>query len=458
MAADNRMRRLPGVDSLVSSRRVQKLVTELSHDTVVLIARDLLADTRARIITGEDCPSRQEITTALLRRIQEISTVAPRPVINATGVIIHTNLGRAPLCPEAITAMRQASSGFTNLEIDLETGKRGSRNVHLEKILCQITGAEDALAVNNNASGILLALSSLTRRKEVIVSRGQAVEIGGKFRIPDVMRQSGTRLVEVGTTNKTYLADYEEAITERTAALLRVHSSNFKVIGFAEEVPVAELAGLGARHGLMVLDDLGSGCLLDTTPFGLDPEPRVQDSISAGADLAMFSGDKLLGGPQAGLIVGRKELVSRLKQHPLSRAVRIDKTRLAGLSATLLHYLKGNALERIPVWRMIAAPLSDIENRAHFWASQMGEIATVIEGESTIGGGSLPGNTLPTRLVSLRLSGEVSARNAARHLRQARRPVITRIEKNRLILDPRSVDPSEDRALLQTLKSAFPSA
>jgi len=208
----------------------------------------------------------------------------------------------------------------------------------------------------------------------------------------------------------------------------------------------------------MVLDDLGSGCLLDTTLFGLDPEPRVQDSIRAGADLAMFSGDKLLGGPQAGLIVGRKELVFRLKQHPLSRAVRIDKTRLAGLSATLLHYLKGNALERIPVWRMIAAPLSDIEKRAHFWASQMGAMATVTEGESTIGGGSLPGSTLPTRLVSLRLPGEVSARNAARRLRQARRPVITRIEKNRLILDPRSVDPSEDRALLQTLKSAFPPA
>jgi L-seryl-tRNA(Ser) seleniumtransferase len=351
--------------------------------------------------------------------------------------------------------MKQASEGFNDLEIDLESGKRGSRQVHVEPLLCQLSAADGALVVNNNASAVLLALSALARRREVIVSRGQAVEIGGGFRIPDVMRQSGARLVEVGTTNCTYLADYERAITPKTAALLRVHSSNFRVVGFTQEVTIWELVELGKRYGLPVFDDLGSGCLLDTTRFGLDAEPRVQDSIAGGVGLACFSGDKLLGGPQAGIIVGQHHLITKLIRHPLARAVRIDKMRLAALSATLIHYLKGEAIHKIPVWRMIAASLSEIEERAEQWAQAVGDLATTAAGESTVGGGSLPGSTLPSRLVIIRMPRNIRAQDLAQKLRQQPLPVVGRIERNALILDPRSVLPEEDAAVIQSLRSVF---
>jgi L-seryl-tRNA(Ser) seleniumtransferase len=387
--------------------------------------------------------------------VNEMAKPSLRPVINAGGVILNTNLGRAPLSHEAMEAMKLVSRGCCNLEFDLDNGVRGSRNVHIEALLCQLTGTEAALVVNNNAAAVLLALTALAKRKEVIVSRGQAVEIGGGFRIPDVMRQSGARLVEVGTTNCTYIYDYEQAISQRTAALLRVHPSNFRVEGFINVVGLEEMVALGDKHGIPVLDDLGSGCFLDTSSFGLMPEPTVQQSISIGVGLACFSGDKLVGGPQAGIIVGKKAIVDRLKRHPLARVARIDKIRLAGLAATLVHYLKGEALEKIPVWRMISMPLDEIEERARFWVQALGNLAQVVEGKSMVGGGSLPGNTLPTRLVAIRTRGKGAnkAHVLARRLRLQEVPVIGRVTGDVLLLDPRTVLPEEDEIVINALKN-----
>jgi L-seryl-tRNA(Ser) seleniumtransferase len=339
---------------------------------------------------------------------------APRRVINAAGVILHTNLGRAPLSPDALRAMAEVSRGYSNLEFDLDDGSRGSRHVHVEGLLCRLTGAEAGMVVNNNAGAVLLGLTALAKRKEVIVSRGQAVEIGGGFRIPDVMRQSGARLVEVGTTNRTYPRDFAQAISPHTAALMRVHASNFRLVGFTSEVSLEDLVDIAGQNNLPVLDDLGSGCFLDTTAFGLAPEPMVTQSVKAGAALTFFSGDKLVGGPQAGIIVGKKEYVEKLKKHPLARALRVDKTRLAALSATLMHYLTGEAAAEIPVWRMIAATPEAIEKRAALWAEALGSAAKVIPGETMVGGGSLPGGSLPTWLVA---RGGRGARQVAEKLR-----------------------------------------
>lgn len=455
MESKSKFRDLPGVDRLISDERISELGELYPSGIIVDLVRLYLDEIRLSISRGDPCPSFDAMTNAIVSRIHLIASVGPRRVINATGVILHTNLGRASLSPDSITAMTEASEGFSNLEIDLESGKRGSRQVHIERLLCQLSGAEDSLVVNNNASAVLLLLSALARRKEVIVSRGQAVEIGGGFRIPDVMRQSGAKLVEVGTTNCTYIADYERAITPRTAALLRVHSSNFKVVGFTQETDIGELVKLGKRYELPVFDDLGSGCFLDVTEFGLNSEPRVQDSISAGVGLACFSGDKLMGGPQAGIIVGRRSLVSRLKRHPLARGVRIDKMRLAALSATLIHYLKGEATSKIPIWRMIASPVSEIERRAEQWAQAVGCLATTTAGESTVGGGSLPGSTLPTRLLIIKMPRGIRVQDMAQELRRQPLPVVGRIERNALVLDPRSVLPEEDSAVVQSLRSVF---
>jgi len=442
-------RSLPSVDKILSDARVVRCEKAYSRPTVLQVTREYLDEARTRLKDGESAPSFDDIVNSICDRVSSLTSISLRPVINATGVILHTNLGRAPLSKEAIAAMEECAKSYVNLEIDLDDGKRGSRQVHVESLLCRLTGAESALVVNNNASAVLLALSALARRKEVIVSRGQAVEIGGGFRVPDVMRQSGAKLVEVGTTNRTYISDYEEAITDRTAALLRVHSSNFKVVGFAESVGIGDLVALGNRHGIPVLDDIGSGCLIDTTRFGLEYEPLVQDSVKAGVDLVMFSGDKLLGGPQAGIIVGREELVAKLRKHPLARAVRIDKVRLAGLSATLLHYIKGEAEDKIPVWRMISMPVGDIDKRARNWCKAIGKTASVVDGRSMIGGGSIPGGTLPTRLV--RIDCRRKAQKIADELRKGSPSVIGRIEENYMILDPRTVLLDEDKILIKRL-------
>ena len=442
-------RSLPSVDKLLSDERIHRLEERYFHDFVLLGVRQHLEEVRHHIAQGGSPPSFEQIVESICTLVHSLAEPSLCPVINATGVLLHTNLGRAPLSREAIVAMEQCARGYTNLEIDLDSGKRGSRQVHVQSLLCQLTGAEAALVVNNNASAVLLALSALARGKEVIVSRGQAVEIGGGFRIPSVMRQSGAKLVEVGTTNCTYLSDYEEAITQRTVALLRVHSSNFRLVGFTQSAAIEELTQLGERYGLSVLDDLGSGCLLDTVRFGLDPEPMVQQSIAAGVGLAMFSADKLLGGPQAGVIVGQGSLISKLQRHPLARAVRIDKIRLAGLAVTLLHYLKGEAEIKIPVWRMISASLEEIEERAQKWCQSLGGAASIVQGESVVGGGSLPGGTLPTRLVAIGGRGKV--KQLADRLRRGSPLVMGRAENNLLLLDPRTVLPEEEEALLGRL-------
>jgi len=456
---ENKFRSLPSVDKLLSDSRIKQLGDIYPHNLLVDLIRQRLDQERSAIAQGAPSSSLDEIAGSIIYRANALASPRPRYLINATGVILHTNLGRAPLSKEAMAAMDEVARGYCDLEFDLDSGSRGSRNTHVEQLLCQLTGAEAALVVNNNASAVLLGLTALAKKKEVIVSRGQAVEIGGGFRVPEVMRQSGAKLVEVGTTNCTYIHDFEQAITPRTAALLRVHSSNFKIIGFSDMAPLEELVALGTKYQVPVFDDLGSGCLLETTRFGLDPEPMVQKSIALGVGLAFFSGDKLLGGPQAGIIVGKKQLMDKLKKHPLARAVRTDKIRLAGLVATLVHYLKDEALQAIPVWRMIAMPLEDIDRRAKLWAQEFGDSVRVIEGESMIGGGSLPGGTLPTRLVAIgkpsKAKQQSTAQKFAQRLRAQEPPLVGRISENVLLLDPRSVLPEEDPAVLQALRSAI---
>jgi len=448
------LRKLPSVDKLLQIDPLPSLVEEYSHELVVAAVREALDAARQDILAGGSCPLEQELADAAAARL--VAQVRPslEPVINATGVIIHTNLGRAPLSVAARAAMEQVAQGYSNLEYDLEAGRRGSRYVHAEALLCRLTGAEAALVVNNNAGAVLLILSALARGQEVVISRGQLIEIGGGFRIPDVMQQSGARLVEVGTTNRTHLWDYERAITPQTAALMRAHHSNFRIIGFTSQVPLAELVALARKHGLYVFDDLGSGTLLDTAAYGLGHEPTIQESIAAGADIVSCSGDKLLGGPQAGIILGRAELIAILKRHPLTRALRVDKTTLAGLQATLLHYLKGEAEREIPVWRMIATPLDELERRARRWVRKLraaGIPAQVRKGFSTVGGGSLPGETLPTRLVALEVD---SPDRLSYRLRQHTPPIIGRIEDDRFCLDPRTVFPEQEKTLLEAVIAA----
>jgi L-seryl-tRNA(Ser) seleniumtransferase len=447
-------RSLPSVDRVLNDARVQALTTEFSASAVTELAREHLDEVRGAIAAGSACPPFDEIVAAVIGRAT--ATLAPslRPVINATGVIIHTNLGRAPLSKETLAAMERVGRGYSNLEFDLEAGERGSRFVHLESLLRRVTGAEAGIAVNNNASAVLLALSALAAGREVIVSRGQLVEIGGGFRIPDVMRQSGAHLVEVGTTNRTYPRDYASAIGEETAAVMRVHASNFRIVGFAKSVPLRDLTSVARERGVLLIDDLGSGCLLDTRRFGLVAEPTPQQSLADGADLVLFSGDKLLGGPQAGVVVGRGELVDRLRRHPLARAMRMDKASIAGLAATLTHYVRGEALEKVPVWRMIAASATTIDRRARRWARALGEGARVVDGRSMIGGGSLPEESLPSRLVALG-DGGLDVEALARRLRTGDPAVLGRIERDRLLLDPRTVLPREDASLLAAVRSAL---
>ena len=449
-------RDLPSVDSVLGAGPVAGVAESYSREWLVGLVRRELDQARKRVRQGDAAPSALELAQAVNHQVQLVDRVEPRPVINATGVIIHTNLGRAPLSEAATEAIRQAAQGYSDLEFDLDSGRRSSRQAHLRTLLAQLTGAEAALAVNNNASALLLGLSALAAGKEVIVSRGEAVEIGGGFRIPDVLRQSGADLIDVGTTNRTYLRDYEAAITGNTAALLKVHASNFRVEGFTASVEIHELAQLGRKHGIHVLHDVGSGCLLATEKYGLAHEPRPQDSVAAGAGLVFLSGDKLLGGPQSGIVVGEQGLVGLLERHPLARAVRIDKLSLAALAATLLHYLREEAAEKVPVWRMISTPLEIISARAEKWRSHIGERAGLESSRSAVGGGALPGETLPSWVVALACRETPGgAQEVMGRLRRADPPVAARIEEDRVLLDPRTVLSEEDGPLLQAVRDAL---
>ena len=404
---------------------------------------------------GGKAPTAGEVADAVRRTLEGLTRVAPRRVINATGVIIHTNLGRAPLSHAATQAAVQAAQGYTNLELDLGDGRRGSRQAHLQPLLRQLTGAEASLVVNNNAAAVLLGLCALAAGKEVIVSRGEAVEIGGGFRIPDVLSQSGATLVDVGTTNRTYVRDYERAITANTGAFLKAHASNFRVEGFTAAVESKDLVALGRQRGIPVLHDVGSGCLLPTEKYGLAHEPAPQESIAAGVGLVFFSGDKLLGGPQAGIVVGQRELVQRLERHPLARAVRIDKLSLASLTATLLHYLRGEAEREIPIWRMISTPPDAVRRRAQAWRRRLGGNTSVEQCRSAIGGGSLPGETLPSWALAISGDGAAGPEAILEGLRRQDPPVVGRIEADRVLLDPRTVLPEEDPLLLRAVQAAL---
>ncbi len=454
------VRDLPSVDRLLQAARAG--LDEAPQELLLQAARAELETARAALLSGDGAPyAGPDLLELLAARVRArlARQLAPslRPVINASGVIIQTNLGRAPLSAGALVAMAAVGAGYSNLEYDLERGERGSRGVHLEALLTRLSGAEAAMAVNNNAAAIYLALIALAAGREVVVSRGQAVEIGGGFRIPDVLRQSGATLVEVGTTNRTYARDYAGAVNERTALLMRIHSSNFRLVGFVHEASLAELAEVGRAHGVPLLDDLGSGTLLPTTPYGLAPEPTVQESVAAGADLVAFSGDKLLGGPQAGLLVGRRDLIERLRRHPLARALRIDKTTIAGLEATLRSYLRGRALDEIPVWRMIAAAPADLSARAESLANHLRSAGLPAEPaacRSAVGGGSLPGESQPSAGVALE-PGPAGADALAARLRCGAPAIVARIVEGKVLCDLRTVLPEEDQALGEGLIRAW---
>jgi L-seryl-tRNA(Ser) seleniumtransferase len=441
------------VDRLLSDVRLAHVDEGSSHEVVVVAARDVLAEARRIIGTGGE-PG--DLVQATARRLAAATELPLRRAINATGVIVHTNLGRAPLSRAALDAMAAVGTGYSNLEYDLEAGARGSRHEHVSGLLRRLTGAEDALVVNNNAAAVLLALTCLAQRREVIISRGELVEIGGGFRIPDVLRQSGATLVEIGTTNRTYARDYADAITDQTAALLWVHSSNYRVIGFTHAPTLAELAETAHGRGLPFIADLGSGTLLDTSQYGLAREPLVQEVVAAGADLVCFSSDKLLGGPQAGILVGTADLIARLKRHPLTRAIRPDKATLAALGATLVHYAVGQPEQAVPVWRMISAGCDEIERRARDMIESLDELGegwTTGDGRSAVGGGSLPGETLPTRLLVAPAGLNPEVFSAV--LRRCRPAVVARIEHDRLVLDLRTVLPEEDSTLVTVLQCAL---
>jgi len=444
---------LPSVEHLLQTQLAAELIAEYGRPSTLKAIRSVLDEIRARATTDESLalPNRQQILTEAAAQLELWIAPTLLPVINASGVILHTNLGRAPLSSAAIKAMEAVSHGYSNLEFNLETGKRGTRLLHAEALLKRLTGAEAAIIVNNNAAAMLLVLAALAKHKRVIISRSQMVEIGGEFRVPDVMRQSGAKLVEVGATNKTRLDDYEEALEEPAAIVLHIHQSNFKMIGFTEEPEWNEIVSLAHRHGVACVDDLGSGALLDTSRHGLAHEPTIQESLESGADLVCFSGDKLLGGPQAGIIVGKADYLDAIKKHPLARALRADKLCLAALSATLLHYLKDEAEREIPIWRMVALMPEQVRQTAEGWVKKLGQ-GEVIAGKSTIGGGSLPEESLPTFLLAL------DCKSPDRFLKNLRRqipPIIARTEKDRILLDPRTVLPEQEGALLVGLLNSL---
>lgn len=448
----NPLSELPSIDQLLKTERGDSLKSLYGHHLTVQAIQKATADIREAFLVDQiEIPDQTELLLRVEKILSSWTASSLIPVINATGVILHTNLGRAPLSPEAIQEIRRVSSVYSSLEFNLESGERGSRLIHAEKLFQQMMGVEAALVVNNNASAVLLTLSALAAGKKVIISRSQLVEIGGGFRIPDVMKQSGAELIEVGTTNRVHLQDYQQAVDPETAAFMRAHYSNFSMVGFTSEPELADIVRAAGEAGIWTFDDLGSGALLDTSAYGLKHEPTVQESLEAGVDLVSFSGDKLLGGPQAGIILGKKDLLDIIKKHPLARAVRADKTALAALSQTLIHYLKGEAEEKIPIWRMISAEVKALKSRAGFWQEEIGR-GQVLDSESTVGGGSLPGETLPTAVLALEVE---RPQQFSEKLRMASPPLISRIAKDRVILDPRTVLPDQDELVIAILKNQW---
>lgn len=455
------LRALPSVEELVEMPELATAIGEYGRELVVDSARVVVERLRSGILAGKTASgfASDRLAGAITEEAAKVFLPSLKSLVNATGVVVHTNLGRSMLAPEAIEAVVQATASYSNLEYNLVAGSRGSRHDHITRIITALTGAEDAIVVNNNAAAVLLALAVFGGGRDVIVSRGELIEIGGSFRIPDIMASSTARLVEVGTTNKTKISDYEKAIGPDTAMLLHVHTSNYKVVGFTAEVDIAELAALGHERGVVVVDDLGSGVLADLP--ALAGEPSVHDSLAAGADVVTFSGDKLLGGPQAGVVVGKREFIAKMKAHPMARAMRVDKMTLAALQATLAIYLKPEeALERIPTLRMLSEPIDSLQARAEKLASGLSEVigdaATVAveKAASKVGGGALPLLELDSYVCSL-IPSAITVDELAARLRETDPPVIGRIHKERLLLDARTILPEQAEMIAKALRQAF---
>jgi L-seryl-tRNA(Ser) seleniumtransferase len=466
---ENFLRQLPAVNEVLQSFPVADLLTGNPRSLVLEAVREALNRIRQEFTDGGKLPaagySREELLSLVTAEVVETvyRLVSPnlRKVINATGVVLHTNLGRALLSFPARQAVQMAASSYTNLELDLDTGRRGSRYAVVEEILARLTGAESFLVVNNNAAAVLLALSTLARGKEVIVSRGQLIEIGGSFRIPDVMTQSGAVLVEVGTTNKTYPNDYRRAITGQTALLLHVHTSNYRIVGFTRETSISELVQLGREFNLPVMSDLGSGFLVDLQPFGLPAEPTVQQVVENGADIITFSGDKLLGGPQAGIIAGKREYLERMKKNPFTRAVRIDKLTVAALEATLRSYLNsGHALEEIPTLRMLTAGVDELKTRAQELAGDLRKTVknqaeiTIEDIVSRVGGGAMPTAELPSAAVAVK-PRNIGVEELSQRLRVNDPAVMGRVQEDRLLLDVRTVQEEENKFIVEAVRKVL---
>ncbi len=462
----DRLRRLPAVERLLSEPALASIEEEAPRRLIVHAVRRVLDGLRDAIRNGasyDDAALAPERLAADARDLAlEMAGPTLRKAINATGIILHTGLGRAVLSEAARRAVDEAASGHSTLEIDIETGARGSRSAHYRQLLCDVCGSESALAVNNNAAAVFLALDTLAAGREVIISRGQLVEIGGSFRVPEIMARAGAKLVEVGTTNRTRISDFEQAITDDTALILRVHPSNFRIVGFTEEPSLEEMIELGGRYGIPVMDDAGSGMLLDLSEYGLSAEPTVQDSVRAGAGIVTFSGDKLLGGSQAGLIVGSREMVEAMSANPVARALRLDKLSLAALEATLRLYLDPEkAFSQIPALRAITRPLTEVEALAHELRAKIVALglkqigAEVVQGVSQVGGGSLPGEQLPTMLVALE-SSAAGPNEIARALRRNDPPIFGRVADDRFLLDMRTLLQGESDAITEALTRIFP--
>ncbi len=465
----NLLKHLPKIDEVLAILEKRDVPFRISKNILKEACRSVVGEHRNRLLTAggqpkeQSLPSPEQVADEVLRRMDFLLRHRLRRVINATGIILHTNLGRAPLCPEALERIIDVSRGYSNLEFDLEKGQRGLRYDHVQGLLCTLTGAEDALVVNNNAAAVLLVINTLADGKEAVVSRGELIEIGGEFRIPEVMEKSGAFLREVGTTNRTHLKDYEKALSERTGLILKVHTSNYRIVGFTEEIALPALVSLGKRHRVPVMDDLGSGCLIELDRHGLDREPTVGDVLQTGVDVVTFSGDKLLGGPQAGIILGKKDILERIKRNPLNRALRIDKLTLAALEATLIRYLSpDHALSDIRALRSLTAPLRDITRMAKNLLARLrrldlkGFTFSLRQGVSLAGGGSLPTQEIPTVLIGVR-SDSLPAGRLESRLRHMPVPIVARIADDELILDLRTIA-REEFGLIQRGFSTFRSS
>ena len=458
------LRTLPAIDKLLATPQLTELAKLQPHQLIVEAAQRIVDDLRRQLLDeAAPLPGLELETVAgqVTALVSELSKPSLRRVINVTGTLLHTNLGRAPLCQDALNAITDISQGYSNLEYDLEAGQRGKRFMHVEELICRLTGGEAATVVNNNAGAVMLCLAALAGGHSALVSRGELIEIGGSFRIPDIMAASGVKLVEVGTTNKTHLDDYRDTISKQTALILKVHTSNYRILGFTETVSSEALAELAREHDIPVLEDLGSGLLIDLNAYGLPKEPTVREALKTGIDLVTFSGDKLLGGPQAGIIVGRRAVIDKVRKHPMARALRIDKLTLAALEATLRLYLDPQtALTNIPTLQMLAVPAEEL----HQWCEKLlpklqgslGDAAelNVCEACATVGGGALPLAELPGWVIAL-VPQDISLNELASRLRSCDPPVVGRIQDDRFLIDPRALNNDDEESLLQALKQVL---